>query len=277
MIKFRTLLILFCTVTMACKQNNTTEHLAQHNALDVPVVNAIYPETNEIPENILKFYISFSQPMREGNFLKHISLFDSKGCNLKGVFFDNLHELWSANHKQLTLIVDPGRVKTSLREHNKSGRAFKVDETYTLVIGTTWKSIKGNYLNEKFTKEFTVVPEDITPPNADEITVSKIEINSKKPITIQFSEALDVLQLNDYVRILENDSIINGSFKTLDSGKQLQFTPVTIWKQNNYELQIDKRLEDIAANNFSGKFDSPQTETKTYHSTGKIYKKIPIQ
>ena len=277
MTNYKALFILFCITTTACKQNNNTEHLAHNNVLDAPIVSAIYPETNEIPENVLKFYITFSQPMREGDFLKHILLLDNKGNNLKGVFFDNLYELWSSNHKQLTLIVDPGRVKTGLREHEKNGRALKIGESYRLIVNISWKSIKGNYLKEAFTKKFTVIAEDIVPPNAENINVSNIEINSKNPINIEFNEALDVLQLKDYVRILENESVVNGTFKILDFGKQLQFKPVAFWEQKNYRLQIDKRLEDIAANNFSGKFDSPQTETKTYHSTGKIYKSIPTQ
>jgi predicted RNA-binding protein with TRAM domain len=249
----------------------------QKNVLDVPVVSAIYPETSAIPENVLKFYIQFSQPMREGDFLKHIRLVNSKGDNLKGVFFDNLYELWSPSHKQLTLIVDPGRVKTGLREHTKKGRAFKVGETYKLIIDTTWKSIKGKKLKEAFIKKFTVITEDTVAPNAEKISVSSIKINSKKSIIIQFNEALDVFQLKDYVRILQNDLIVNGTFKILDFGKQLQFTPETNWIQINYQIQIDKRLEDIAANNFSGKFDSPKSETKTYHSSGKILKDIQIQ
>ncbi len=39
-------------------------------------------------------------------------------------FFDNVYELWSDDHRQITILVDPGRVKTGLKENLKRGRAF---------------------------------------------------------------------------------------------------------------------------------------------------------
>ena len=54
----------------ACKQNNNNNNNKDHQVikdkLDVPYVEAIYPKNDSIPENVLKFYIQFSQPMREG-------------------------------------------------------------------------------------------------------------------------------------------------------------------------------------------------------------------
>lgn len=47
------------------------------------IVEAIYPLTDSIPVNVLKFYIQFSEPMREGDFLNHVYLYDEKGNDLK--------------------------------------------------------------------------------------------------------------------------------------------------------------------------------------------------
>ena len=80
-----------------------------------PRVETILPLADELPENILRFYIRFSEPMAEGESLKHVRLWDdTSGEELTGVFFDHVHELWSADRRQITLLVDPGRVKTGL-------------------------------------------------------------------------------------------------------------------------------------------------------------------
>jgi len=275
--QFALILLLF-SVTTACNLNTKKEHLLQETpVVNVPFVKNIYPETNNIPENILKFYIQFSEPMREGYFLKHIRLLDSKGNNLKGIFFDNQYELWTTDHKQITLLVDPGRVKTGLKEHLKRGRAFEVGERYQLIIDTTWKSINGGFLKEPFIKEFITVAEDVIAPNIETIKVSEIIPSTKEPLIVMFGEEMDVLQLKEYVHIISNNSIINGRVKIKNKGKQIQFIPKDEWKDINYKLRIDVRLEDIVANSYVGKFDLPSTESKKYLQQQFIYKTIQIK
>lgn len=272
----RALITSICCITIACKNDNQKEY-QDEKSLDAPFVSVIYPELDSIPENVLKFYIQFSRPMREGDFLNHIQLVDSKGNNLKGVFFDNVYELWTPNHKQLTILVDPGRVKTGLRENLNSGRAFVAGEKYTLTVNDTWKSIKGTPLIKAFSKTFTAIAADTVPPKVDQISITSIKPNSKEPIEITFNEALDVLQLYEYVSIISDDAEVSGSLNILNKGKSIQFTPLENWKEQDHNLRIDRRLEDIAANNFSGKFDSPQYESEQYHKTGYINKIIPNQ
>ena len=60
-----------------------------------PKVLEVYPTTDSIPVNILRFYIQFSAPMQEMNILKHIKLSNEDGKNITGVFFENQYELWN--------------------------------------------------------------------------------------------------------------------------------------------------------------------------------------
>ena len=62
--------------------------------------------------------------MQEMDILKHIKLTTEEGKNITGVFFDNQYELWNKDRTEVTLIVDPGRVKLGLLANNKMGRAF---------------------------------------------------------------------------------------------------------------------------------------------------------
>lgn len=87
-------------------------------------VEEVYPSSNILPENLLRFYIYFSEPMMTSDSLESVYLADSNGKKLKGVFFKNRFDLWSSDKTRLTLLFDPGRVKTGLVAHNKMGRAF---------------------------------------------------------------------------------------------------------------------------------------------------------
>ena len=54
----------------------------------------IYPSGELLPENLLRFYIYFSNPMEGKNSFKYIKLFDQQGVEIKDVFLRYKQELW---------------------------------------------------------------------------------------------------------------------------------------------------------------------------------------
>lgn len=233
-----------------------------------PEVVAIYPRANELPENTLKFQIEFNVPMREGDFLQHIQLHSSDGESLSGVFFDNIYELWSNDHRQITILVDPGRVKTGLKENLKRGRAFIAGQEYQLSVLTSWRSLQGDPLQTIYTKTFTAIPEDLESPNVSLIKTSLLKAGSTDLLSITFPEPLDEQQMQDYVRIVSGKEhqppqVVKGKFTIESFGRTLNFVPQIPWETNQvYSLRIDTRLEDLASNNLQAKFDRPTAEQK---------------
>lgn len=233
-----------------------------------PEVVAIYPRANELPENTLKFQIEFNVPMREGNFLQHIQLHSIDGESLSGVFFDNVYELWSNDHRQITILVDPGRVKTGLKENLKRGRAFIAGQEYQLSVLTSWRSLQGEPLQKVYTKTFKAIPEDLESPNVSLIKTSLLKAGSTDLLSITFPEPLDEQQIQEYVRIVsvrehQSSQVIQGKFSIESFGKTLNFVPQIPWEVNQvYSLRIDTRLEDLASNNLQAKFDRPTAEQK---------------
>src|SRR5688572_27450940 len=65
------------------------------NAKDSPKVLAIYPSQDSLPQNLLKIYIHFSKPMREGQSLQHLTLVKEKSDTMQGTFLDLDPELWN--------------------------------------------------------------------------------------------------------------------------------------------------------------------------------------
>ncbi|MEO1653469.1 MAG: hypothetical protein AAFU64_07995, partial [Bacteroidota bacterium] len=67
-----------------------------------PVVQAVYPSSEQLPENLLRLYIHFSYPMKTQGNLEKIKLLDEQGKEVKNVFFNNAYELWNKEQTQLT-------------------------------------------------------------------------------------------------------------------------------------------------------------------------------
>jgi len=243
-------LILFLIVS--CFQKNNLRKADENLA---PKIVEIFPTSDTLPENLLRFYIQFSRSMKAVNNLENIKLLDETGEEIKGAIFNNVHELWDSEQKQLTLILDPARVKTGLKAHESFGRALVPGRNFQLVIEKA-EDIYGNHLKEPIVKSFFVEKADIQIPDVKNWEIIYPKSNSMVPLRIQFPEPLDRLSLIHRIRLLdENKRVEKGKIEIINQEKEWLFTPEEKWKNRNYTLQINSRLEDPSGNNLNGLFD----------------------
>lgn len=225
---------------------------------EVAFVQGIHPTTARIPENLLRFYIYFSAPMREGNFLSHIHLYNEKGEDMKGVFFDNQYELWNADYTRLTVLVDPGRVKTGLKANREFGRAFKNGEHYRLVIDKNWKTIEGQSLQNDFVKTFYGVEADVKAPVLKNWVITIPEEHTLDPLIVDFGEPVDHRSVVQFLQILNYEGeVVQGSLDLSENESILKFSPNQKWNSGKHQVLINTRFEDIVGNNLNGLFDHP--------------------
>ena len=118
-----------------------TASAAAADAPSPPVVTAIYPTATVLPANHLKFYIHFSEPMRQGVFLDHCKLLDDQDREVLEPFRET--ELWSADCMRLTLWLHPGRQKTGVNLNTEFGAVLEPGRRYTLVIAGAWPAERG--------------------------------------------------------------------------------------------------------------------------------------
>ncbi|MEM7736439.1 MAG: hypothetical protein AAF267_11670 [Deinococcota bacterium] len=230
---------------------------------DTPLaeVTAIYPSADELPENLLRFYVYFSAPMREGFAVEHIHLLDGQGHVLEGIFFDAIFELWDPSMQRLTLLFDPGRVKTGLRAHEELGRALTVGETYSLVINEDMRDASGQGLARAFEKTFTVTEADLSPPDVNLWQLITPEAGSTDALSIRFPAPLDHALLTDYVRVQNAEGeVVHGEILLEQNETVWHFNSETAWQTGSYSLLVNTKLEDIAGNNLHGLFDTPPEE-----------------
>ena len=220
---------------------------------------AIYPQAEALPENILRFYVYFDQPMAEGNFLKYVRLTHvESGEDLSGVFFDNVYELWSGDRRRITLLVDPGRVKTGLLAHRRRGRAFKAGQTYALHIDAGWPTLAGRPLDHGTTKVFRAVAEDRRPVDPGQWRLRLPPAGTVQPLRIDFTEPVDHVLAAHFVSVVSSDGRRLAGRWQLDPGERTGvWIPRRPWAApvDGHQLVIAGRFEDVAGNNVNAAFD----------------------
>ena len=223
---------------------------------DAPYIVALYPSGDTVPENLLKIYIRFSSPMREGEALRHIYLLDEKADTIPGVFLDLQPELWNEDRTTLTLWLDPGRIKRGLIPNQRLGNPLKQGMRYRLLIAQDWKNAMGVSLRHAFTKSFVVTRRDDASPRPDAWKIIAPAVHTAQPLQILFAEAVDYFLAQETIQVInDKDAVIEGTIMLTNSESGLNFRPVHAWQPGQYRLRVAAILEDLAGNNLNKPFD----------------------
>jgi hypothetical protein len=220
------------------------------------VLTNIFPGVDTVPENLLKIYLQFSAPMREGESLQHIHLLNENKDTLQDVFLDLQPELWNKERTALTVWLDPGRIKRDLIPNRKMGNPLRKGNWYTLTISPEWKDVRGFSLEKRIEKKFFVGERDGLSPELSSWDIQIPKAGTVQPLQISFGESLDYFLLGETISIVnDKNEIIPGELKTSDKERMIAFTPQQSWKQGSYRIQVRAILEDLAGNNLNRPFD----------------------
>lgn len=232
---------------------------------------AIYPKVDTVPENLLKMYFEFAQPMQEvGNALDFIRVTNETDSIETEPFLRLESELWNKDHRVLTLWLDPGRIKTDLIPNRERGLPLTAGKVYTLTVDSSWKSAEGIPLRQEYTKKFYVGFRDDEKPNINQWKLLLRDEDSIKSLHLDFGEPMDAFLAKEAIRIYDlNDTQINGKLELIKSGSTLTFVPDANWRNKEIEMRIESRLEDLAGNNLNRLFDTP-ISTKKFHEKDKL-------
>lgn len=248
------------------------------NPDDAPELAAIYPTQDTLPENLLKLYLQFSRPMREGESLKHIFLLNNQRDTIPDVFLDLRPELWNKERTVLTIWLDPGRIKRDLIPNQQMGNPLKNGERYTLGISSNWKDAQGLPLQKSYTRKFLVVSRDSASPDPEQWSLNLPPVGTTKPFIIDCHEPLDYFLLQETLQIIdEKGSSIAGSLTISNEETMISFVPEKQWLPGNYRLQVASYLEDLAGNNLDKVFDRDITKKQIMQETTNYEKRFVIK
>ncbi len=228
-----------------------------NTANKAPEVVVVYPLADTVPENLLKFYIQFSEPMQTGNVLEHVFLLDKNRDTLDRIFLNLQPELWGEGDRVLTLWIDPGRIKRDLTLNKQLGNPLHKNQHYELVVSEHWKDHRGIKLGKSFSKKFIAADRVDRRLDINTWQMQVPKAGTKQALVLTFDDPLDHYLLQESVSVLTADiKPVKGKLLEL-SGKDRvwKFTPAENWAAGNYKIRVNSRLEDLAGNNLNKIFD----------------------
>lgn len=226
-----------------------------------PQVTTIHPTTDRVPENLLRFYIEFSQPMRRGDVSEAITLLDEEGTPVRGPFLRIGQELWDPDMRRLTLILDPGRIKQGVAPNREVGAPLRASSSYELVVGPGLEDAYGRPLSSAYRKRFFVETPDRSGPDPARWSLAPPTPGHHEALVVELDDPVDPMQAARLIRIEDADGEpIRGQLTLGDGERAFHFVPERRWEPGLYRLAIHPTLEDYAGNRVTAPFDmSPGT------------------
>ena len=216
----------------------------------------VYPTVDTVPANLLKLYLEFSAPMREGEVYEKVRIFNARGELIDNPFVPLKPELWDASGSMVTLWLDPGRVKRALLSREAHGPVLEAGENYRLVVDKEWKDAQGQILETGFTKLLYVGADDRTKPLAANWKITSPAASTQEPLMVWFGEPMDYATALHAFRVTtKKGEHIPGSIEVVEKEHLLLFIPINDWYKDTYNIYINSKLEDLAGNNLNRLFD----------------------
>jgi hypothetical protein len=228
-------------------------------------VRQVFPSQGVLPENLLRLYVRFSNPMQRGRVADNIEVLGPDGRPAPDVLYRAPVELWDSSMTCLTVLLDPGRLKRGVGPNRVLGPPLKAGQRYALAIGPGMIDAYGRPLREGFTKSFSVSDAIREPIAIEKWKVRIPEIGGHQSLELVFPRPLDWAQLWRGITVAsEGGQPISGRTGIDLDETRWRFTPDARWQAGTYSIRVSAGLEDVCGNTPYGPFDGP------FRSAGEI-------
>ncbi len=224
-----------------------------------PPVTAVYPSGPVISDHTLRVSIEFASP-QESPILPRLSLRNQDHSMLTGAFLEQ--ELWSPNRKQLTILFDPGRLKTDLGRQRTLGAPLEGQSNITLSLDET--VIKSWSVEHSRCRAIAVSEWQILLPHSGRVT----------PLSVTFPEPID-FQARHLIAVVDSTGRrVKGNEALTDFERKWTFTPERSWSSGTYRLLIHPDLENPCGDQIGDAFEHsiqdapPLTLSRTFRISG---------
>lgn len=251
------------------KVAETLPYRAPRPNLSAPEIIEVYPTSQQVPANLLKFYIEFNQPMREGReIFDRIHLVDDQGKRVHSPW--RRLQLWSNDSRRFSLWIHPGRIKQGVNLRAELGPVLQPDTSYRLVIDKSLQTPAGTTLATSFERSFRTT-EEVRQP----IDLSKWRVTGPEQadgiLSIVSDRALDPFLFRRHVSIYRDNKAVPMDFSWNRALDTFVGKPESPWQPGTYEIRPGHLLEDLAGNTPVRAFDTdleqpaPSPGPKSFH------------
>ena len=219
-------------------------------------VLAIHPTAAVVPQNLLRVYVTFSEPMAERWSTRSITLRGEDDALLSGALLEVEPELWDRTRRRLTVLLDPGRLKRGLAPHAQEGYPLKVGTTVELRVQPPFRTAAGGELDHQAARRFRVGP-----PLRGRLSPAAWVVGAPhrrdEQLTVDFERPLDRALLERCLSVRRADAAtpLNGGVEIGLGERSWSFAPTHGWAPGRHLLAVAARLEDVAGNSVARAFD----------------------
>ena len=221
----------------------------------------IYPTAAELPVNLLRVYVHFSAPMSEGWAARAITVTRADtGETLDDVFLPPEPELWDAERKRLTMLLDPGRIKRGLVPNLEFGYPLVEGTTVRISIDPAFRDATGQPLKAGAERSYGIGPALRSRIDPTAWRLSAPTVGSRDQLLVEFDRPLDHGLLQHCLSVQDGyGRTIEGAGETGKGEGSWRFAPDNPWTTGEYRLVVEPRLEDVAGNTPVRVFDRDVT------------------
>jgi hypothetical protein len=225
-------------------------------------VVAVQPTAHTLPRNHLRFYVSFSDSMSEGEASEHVHLRRADtGEELEDVFLAFDPELWDPSRTRLTVLLDPARIKRGLAPHREVGYPLVEGVDVELVVDGGFRDARGTPLGVAFVQHYRVGPDLRSIVEPSTWTIDVPPAGSREPLVVHFGRPLDAaLTARCLVVVDRTGSPPRGAAVIGAEERSWSFRPATAWEAHEHELVVDPVIEDVSGNSIARVFDRDLTD-----------------
>lgn len=239
------------TYVATCKVGGASSRITPSRPAPGPAVEVsrVDPEADELPANLLKFYIRFSGPMGRGAAYEHIRLRNADGTAVEAPFLELGEELWDPSGTRFTLLLDPGRIKRGLVPRVEDGPILEAGKSYILEIGRAWPDAEGSPLRSAYRKAFRAAKEIEAAVDPRAWRLSAPRLGTTEPLDVDLRGPLDRALLERLVGVEDGAGVpVKGTVEVADRASRWRFKPDAVWSAAEFRLVVGSELEDLAGN-----------------------------
>lgn len=202
----------------------------------------VHPAGPTVPENLLRIELRFARPQRLPFDVGRLALLDERGRPLDRALLDLA--LPSADGRRITVLMDPGRVKSGVGPNLDAGRALHAGEAVRLRLD-----------GDAVVKQWTVGAALSQPLQPAGWRLSAPRAGSRDALRVELGEPISSSGESLIAVVDAAGRRVSGAIALADGDTVWRFTPARPWRVGGHALVTHPALEDPAGNRSCAAFE----------------------
>ena len=207
----------------------------------------ISPQAEVLPANTLRFYLRFPRPGEAHFDRDHLWLLNEEEQVVREPFLVLSQELWSADGRRLTVLMEPGRIKRGLGADPSHEPALVVGRTYSLVVTALGHTARHTFrVSDPVLGALDETRWRLVSPTA----------GSLDPAVVHFDRVMDAALCEDEIGVLTpSGEAVHTRVSLAPDGTTARLIPSRPWRAGEHHLIVSARLEDVCGNRLGEALD----------------------